>query len=73
MALVRRLRPVKRWDVIADFTHAIGYGYILKRTIPTASHAGATTTRMVLRDADGNEVSFPISLGLETTFHEVDE
>ena len=68
MPEVRR-RVVKKWDTVVDFAHAVRYGYILKNT-KSMTHAGETTMRMVLRDANGHEVAFPLSLTLEVAFHE---
>ena len=65
-----RRRIVKQWDNVEDFTEAVRYGYILKKT-RSVTHAGKTTMRMRLRDADGDEVAFPLSLVLEVTFHDM--
>lgn len=62
MAEVRR-RTVKQWESPEDLVRAVGYGYLLKNR----PLVGATK-RAVARDANGNEVAFPITANIEFTF-----
>ena len=64
-----RERIVKSWDTADDFTGYVRYGYLLKKN-RQLTHAGRTTMRMVVKDGNGNEVAFPLSLTLEVTFHD---
>ena len=66
-----RRRVIREWDNADGLTTSIGYRYLLKKK-KTVTHAGRTTTRMVVRDANGEEVTFPMSLAIEMTFHDVE-
>ncbi len=65
-----RRRVIREWADSDGLTVSIGYRYLLKKK-KTATHAGRTTTRMVVRDANGEEVAFPMSLAIEMTFHDM--
>ena len=63
MAEVRR-RTVRQWESPEDFVRFIRYGYLLKdRPLVPA------TMRAVVRDANGDEVVFPMAVNIEFTFH----